>query len=563
MTIMEQKDSYTAVVRTTLPNGVKNFRFTGLQRNKSIGSSKIVTSLDGAKITIPKNILDEGIARFTLCDSKDLPLSERLVFVEKNSDHPVVTVSAPKKREYGKRELVELEIISDSTTVQKFHGSVSVSELSYTENNVGPDIRTYLLLSSDLRGEIEQPGYYLYADDPQRKALLDLLMMTQGCKQFILNDSLIKNMDKLKFAAETGINIGGTIRRYSMSGKPAKADVSLVYSMKDKLVYSQTETDNQGHFLFDSIDFNDSTSVIIQAKNVKKGKDESSGKPNEHLCITLDSVASPEVSMGKNQVDHFTQHAKRGYPEKSLMTDEADSIRDGQQRHILLQQVTVATTKIERMAKKRSIYFEPSHYVDFKEIRNGTAARNILEALEGRIAGTEINGGEVVIGGTGSILFGGDPLFLLDGMPVSKGAILSVPVNQVDFVDVLKRSRAAVFGPSGSHGVIAIYTLTAADNLANVVKNKDNCIINFVHPGFSIGRKFQEPVYSPVQGGKSKIDNRSTIYWNPAVMPDHMGRCKISFYTSDLPATYKVDLQGLTPEGVPFKSETFIEVKSQ
>ena len=61
MEVIEQKDLYTAIVRSSLPNGVNEFKFIGLQRNKFVGSSKIVNNQGGAKITIPKKILEEMI----------------------------------------------------------------------------------------------------------------------------------------------------------------------------------------------------------------------------------------------------------------------------------------------------------------------------------------------------------------------------------------------------------------------------------------------------------------------------------------------------------------------
>ncbi len=561
MEIIEQKDLYTAIIRSALPNGVNDFKFVGRQKNKFVGSSKITNNLEGAKITIPKNILEEGIVQFTLFDNQDKPVCERLVFVEKDENHPVVTISSAKAS-YGKRELVELDISPDIQKNRTFkaNASLSVTEVSALDSSkFGLDIRSYLLLNSDLRGEIEHPGYYFYSDDSQRKKLLDLLMMTQGWRQFILNDSLNIVDGKLNYSIETGINIGGSVRRFSDQGKPAKAEVSLVYSNKDEMVYNQTESDNKGHFLFEDFDFLDSTSVIIQAKKVTKDN-EGIKNPNGNFFITMDSITSPKISNPKIQVVPVEDTFKVSPPVNSLSAQEIDSILHDQHRHILLDEVTITTRKIERMAQKRLMYREPSNSLDFKEIRKSTAARNVLDALEGRIPGLDFNGEDLVIGGDHSINRGG-PLFLLNGIPTTKDAILAIPVDQIDFVDVLKRGKTIVFGSAGSHGVIAVYTLAAADNLENDGKSGDKCIVNFTHPGFSIARKFYEPVYSSGKSVQNKPDYRSTIYWNPEVKLTDQGKTKLSFYTSELPATYKVDLEGITSEGVPVHSETFFEVK--
>ena len=561
MEIIEQKDFYVGIIRSTLPNGVRDFKFIGRQKNRIFGSSQISNSQEGAKITIPKNMLEEGIAQFTLFDNEEKPLCERLVFVEPGNDLPGVVI-ANAKQEYRQRELVELELSMDTTRFKNVTASVSVTGISGLDSGIyAMDIRSYLLLSSDLQGEVEHPGYYFHSDDPFRKNNLDLLMMTQGWRQFILEDSLHQNFDKQKFAIEQGITIGGSVSLFSATGRPAKAEVSLTYSNEKELVYNQTQTDNAGHFLFEGFDFQDSTSVIIQAKKITKGNDEPIKNPNGNFYITMDSITSPGVKINRTRTYQSEENIKERYPENNLPSDKIDSILPGQQRHIQLPEVTVEAKKGERIAKKRSMYFESSQSVDFKEVRNGTAAQNILEALEGRVAGMEINGEEISLGGNNSVQNGGDPLFLLDGMPVSKGAILSIPVNQVDFVDVLKRSRATIFGPSGSHGVIAVYTLTAADNLANRAINDDKCILHFIHPGYSFARKFYEPVYTSDTPHQDKPDHRATIYWNPEVKMTGQGKAKISFYTTDLIGTYNVHLEGVTSDGIPVNSETFFDVK--
>ena len=53
-------------------------------------------------------------------------------------------------------------------------------------------IVNYLLLTSDLNGHIENPGYYFSSTNPTVSAHVDLLMRTQGWRRFtwenLLND---------------------------------------------------------------------------------------------------------------------------------------------------------------------------------------------------------------------------------------------------------------------------------------------------------------------------------------------------------------------------------------
>ena len=57
-------------------------------------------------------------------------------------------------------------------------------------------------------------------------------------------------------------------------------------------------------------------------------------------------------------------------------------------------------------------------------------------------------------------------------------------------------------------------------------------------------------------------DFRSTIYWNPNVKLNENGEGNVSFYASDIPTSYRVNLEGITIKGIPFTEEIFIKIKN-
>lgn len=89
----------------------------------------------------------------------------------------------------------------------------------------------------------------------------------------------------------------------------------------------------------------------------------------------------------------------------------------------------------------------------------------IDEALQGRVAGLSVtNNGSpgtaplVVIRGTSSITFSSDPLYVIDGFPIS-GGLTSFDSRDVESVQVLKdASAAAIYGSRATNGVIIITT---------------------------------------------------------------------------------------------------------
>lgn len=585
MQVTEEPDAYSILIHSSLANGVKNFKFVGKQKNRVVNGSELTSELEGAKFKISKSLLEQGIAQFTLYDNNNVPLCERLVFVEKEDSINKVKLYTPRTN-YGKRELIELEISPEQVKNQSLNAnmSLSVTDISGTETDkFGFDIKSYLLLNSDLRGEIEQPGYYFYSDDPQRKQVLDLLMMTQGWRQFILNDTLNANTSP-KFPHETGISLEGDVKRLSSKGKPAKAQVSLIYPNQGEVVTSDVVTDDRGHFAFENLDFADGTSIMLQAKTYKERKEKSIDHPNTNYYIVMDSLVVPKESISSTISSGSYKSPLANSPSNQTTAEEPEIAFQTQKGDILIEEVKVAAKKIDRFAEKRLMYSIPSNNLNFKEIRKRGDYGNVFQAIRGRIAGVRIlgdmNNPRIIIRGLGSFGFSPTtsasvsntsvvyanpnttPLILLDGVPTDISLIVNIPVSQIDFVDVLKGGQATIYGSQGVNGVLAIYTLKPSDVLDKTeVGSSDKCILKFNPPGYSIARKFYEPVYESTNSIQDKPDNRSTIYWNPMIKFKNQDKIDVAFYSADLPTTYKITLEGITSEGGIIKSEKFIHVK--
>ncbi len=89
---------------------------------------------------------------------------------------------------------------------------------------------------------------------------------------------------------------------------------------------------------------------------------------------------------------------------------------------------------------------------------NGTHSRyssytSIYDMLRTQ-PGVMVNGRRIIIQGISTFYGNTEPLFILDGMPVS--TIDGIPPRQVKSIDILKGSSAAIYGSRGSNGVIII-----------------------------------------------------------------------------------------------------------
>ncbi|MBO4551279.1 MAG: hypothetical protein J5733_11165, partial [Bacteroidaceae bacterium] len=75
---------------------------------------------------------------------------------------------------------------------------------------------TEMLLSSEIRGFVPQPGWYFEEDDDEHRTALDLLMMTQGWRRFDWRNMAVKGLWNVTQPAEMApILVGNTFKHFS------------------------------------------------------------------------------------------------------------------------------------------------------------------------------------------------------------------------------------------------------------------------------------------------------------------------------------------------------------
>lgn len=103
---------------------------------------------------------------------------------------------------------------------------------------------------------------------------------------------------------------------------------------------------------------------------------------------------------------------------------------------------------------------------------------SITEAMTGKMAGVQITTTEgspdaemkIRVRGGGSITQSNDPLFIVDGFPVS--SISDIPASDIESVDVLKdASSTAIYGSRGANGVVIVTTKSGKAGKINVSYN--------------------------------------------------------------------------------------------
>lgn len=571
MTVSNLHDFYKIELRATSDIKLENFALVGKQKglirfNLTVNANKQENT---TIIKLAKDILEEGILELTLLNDQKRPIAERLIFNENTNTIAQANIASAKQT-YKKREHVILEINLDSIDLNSIKADMSLSvsnrAVNAVENQVF-DIKTYTLLNSVVKGEIEQPGYYFNSDAPERKKNLDLLMRTQGWRQYAVDEELMQSANY--FLPEKGITLSGKVVSATNATEPLTGSVSLTANSQVEMIQDRVQTANDGSFSFKDLNLTDTTTVLLSA-NVYYPKKKRNPTPN--YKIILDAVNSPPISPAsknsssngvlnntKETIAQFT-----GAYEKAQETTLSFLHND---KIIQLDEAFIAAKKkekIDKYAAKRKIvpYRKPSQTVDFESFTE-MGFTNLLDALRGRVPGLTVRNSGVYLRGASSLSEnseGGDgsALILLDGTPLGGDILEQMLPSNVDFIDVIKGPRAAIYGSRGANGVIAIFSKNGTEGSGE--NKKLGGSLNFEHPGYDYARKFYEPKYASNKPKPKNGDNRTTLLWQPYVQLNENGKAQISFYTSDTLGDYKVVMEGITSEGIPIRTTSTFEV---
>ena len=178
------------------------------------GKVKAFFTMDGKEKTfrIDSEALQAGVHQATVFDTQGRVYADRLFFVRRTeTECPTLTFTVPKD-ECKPYEKINLEI----------NGTEGNTPISLAvRDNYGSDalfdngnIMTEMLLASEIKGFIPEPGWYFEKDDEQHRQALDLLMMTQGWRRFDWQDMAVKGKWELAQPAEQAPIIMGKVYDY-------------------------------------------------------------------------------------------------------------------------------------------------------------------------------------------------------------------------------------------------------------------------------------------------------------------------------------------------------------
>ncbi|KJD36693.1 hypothetical protein PW52_03360 [Tamlana sedimentorum] len=483
-------------------------------------------------LEIPNNTLPEGINQVTLIDASNRPHSERLIYIEKAKDLEVAVTT--NKYSYQPNENITVTVSSKNKTGEVALASYSISCVDRNgdeSKQYNSNIATHFLMEFDIKGKVHNPGYYFDEANPRRLLNLDLLLLTQGWRNYLWKNLPETKPLKAPFLAEKGISFSGRVKQ--ILGTKAKANniVTLALFNNGKVEMLSTETDALGMFRFKDLMFYGKTKFVLSSKN-EKGKGKGQLLLDKFNRFPLETNSNPQVvKIDTLQDATIKDNILRKYMSFGVMPEN------------VLDEVEILAKK--KTEPSQSIYGTPDRTFTFEDERRSFST--IHQLIQVTIPGVQVTGSTIKF-----TRYNGPAQIIVDGIPWEQEEVAFIQPGDVEKIETLNGASASILGANGGNGVILIYTKEGASNREKTIYHTVKDDID----GFYKARAFYVPNPSEKNEDSSKYAIRNTLYWNPYVHPENNGEIQLKYFNSSVETEVQITLEGLTATGIPVVKKT-------
>jgi hypothetical protein len=493
--------------------------------------------------TFSKKDLRMGIAKATLFSADEEPLCERLMFVQ-NDDLLKIDVSSDKAV-YNKREKTSIQLkISNGSEPAAGNYSVSVTDEDKIkiDEAAEPTIINYLLLTSELKGYIEQPNYYFNNINDKTAADLDLVMLTHGYRSFEWKKILTNgtnNEKQVAYPPKKGLAIAGYIK---LKGKAVpNAKVRLFTKGKSGIMLDTTANEN-GRFVFDNMGFDDTTKFVLQARTAKGEKD---------VDVEVDKqTTAPQVPIGLTPEGQKDDYSFAAYLQSNKQFYEEQKKYGINQHALVLKEVIeVHIAHSDNLNGNGAA----DQIITAKDLESLPCSR-LIDCLQAKLFGIVFSDGMLFVkrlqntDPTKTSLYDTPMAIVVDGTVVDYNVLHSLNSNDIEGIEVLMGPHfAAIYGSRAVGGALII-TTKRAKKINNYYREAPGVIV-YTARGFYKAREFYSPQYDNPRTNPKMADLRSTIYWNPNINTDKDGKASFEYFNADGKGTYRVVVEGIDADG--------------
>ena len=484
------------------------------------------------EFTFAKKDLPDGTMRFTLFDGAARPRAERLYF--QRPRHPLALAVQAAPAGYAPRARVEVQLSADAPA----NASLAVYQLDSLNAAEPADIDTFLSLTSELKGHVEAPNYYLRDTSALARAALDNLLLTQGWSRFRWDDVLAARPPALPYLPEVnGHFVRGRItdRR---TGAPAAGLTAYLASPSRAIRLYNAISQENGELRFETNPFYGPTQLVLQTNYLR----------DSTYHLELLSPFSTQFAAGQARPLALSPALAAALTQRSVQVQ----------------------TQRKFFARFENAYTQPAHdtlafygrpdeqYLLDDYTRFPVLEEVMREYVPGVLVRKRRDGFHfLVVDKRNDATFRNNPMVLLDGVPV-------FDVNKIMAFSPLKIRKLDVVdghffhGPLTYDGVVS-YTTYKGD-LGGFPLPPQALLEEY--EGLQGEREFFAPRYETAAQQQSRLpDFRNLLYWQPDVTLTPGQPRTLTFYTSDQVGRYLVVAQGLAADGRAGSARLVLEVK--
>jgi TonB-dependent SusC/RagA subfamily outer membrane receptor len=184
------------------------FFVVGQARGEVRYISKVVYKGKPVNISIPKKHFPAGIAQVTIFDNSGNAACERLIFIHPKEIARRITMDVVKSNEGS--DIVYTIRLKDTegkpaagNVALSMYENVDVNGLKIWDEN----ILSNLLLTSDLKGKVENAPDYFSEENQEAAMNIDLVMMVNGWRRFVWKEILAGQFPVLLFSPSEGVKV--------------------------------------------------------------------------------------------------------------------------------------------------------------------------------------------------------------------------------------------------------------------------------------------------------------------------------------------------------------------
>lgn len=428
-------------------------------------------------IAIEKELFRSGIAHLTVFSDTYEPVAERLVFIDRQ-DNLILAAKIDTVNLFEK-DYLNFQLNASDNKGDPVMGTFSLSAVTGTgvQGPDHPDILSYLLFNSDLKGNLEFPDIYFHRTG-SKSLVADRLLLTAEWNRFRWDNILSGEWPAINYSGEPGLAIAGRLKDPAIDmpieGHPVQLSVKSGYD--DNFM---TTTDQNGYFSFSNLFYEGEVRMELGGRRLARGY-----PPEIELSI--------KESWGYNY-------------EPGMHTAELRVTSRGEDWERVRQRTRSPFTAAPGRVAAPQEFGRPDQtiFIDHDNVYE----HDILELLTNKAVGLIIEGQHIRLHGQTTLYGRLEVEYMINGRFADKNRFLGTPLRDIERIEIYRHSSTAAFGSRGGSGVINIYIIEPG-------YRGFLDVLELVVQGYYEPTDFYSDVLTSHLANNDP-DREQTVYWEP------------------------------------------------